>query len=348
MKRLFARLAADDWLRPRLTWRGALLLPLSVLFGIVTAVRRWAFRCDFIASHQLAAPVIVVGNIVMGGAGKTPLVIWLVEQLRTRGFSPGVISRGYGGSFEGRPLAVDGLSDAGLCGDEPVLIAIRTGAPVVVGHDRVAAGQALLAAHPNVNVIVADDGLQHYALRRQAEVVVFDERGLGNGWLFPAGPLRERAARVSGATACVLPTKLAFAAKVPQFTRDLRPGLPYALSDSLKTRDWRTFSGTCHALAGIAHPPRFAQTLALQGIQATLHAFADHHRYSVTDLDALPSNVTLLMTEKDFVKLRAFASHPALADAWVVPLNLELTGHGMVESIELIELVELTLNPPEP
>ena len=326
MKRFHAfllRLAADDWQRAGLTWRCWLLVPLSVAFGAYVALRRLAFRLGINPSTELAAPVVVVGNIVMGGAGKTPMVIWLVEQLRAHGFVPGVISRGYGGSFDGTPLAVSTASEASVCGDEPVLIATRTGAPVVVAHDRVAAGQALLAANPGVNVIVADDGLQHYALQRATEVVVFDERGLGNGWLFPAGPLRERVARVTGATACVVQTKFGLRTTAPQFMRKLRPETPYALEDPLKRRDWRGFSGRCHALAGIAHPPRFSKMLISQGVKATLHAFPDHHRYSATDLDALPANATVLMTEKDSVKLRAFAAHPALLDAWVVPLAIE-------------------------
>jgi tetraacyldisaccharide 4'-kinase len=180
------------WLR-----RGPLacaLWPLSLLFRALSGLRRLLFRFGWLASVRLPVPVVVVGNIFIGGTGKTPLTIWLVESLRAAGMRPGVVSRGFGSSGDGT-RAVTTLSSPAEVGDEPVLIAARTGVPVVVGRVRSEAGKALLAAHPEVDVIVTDDGLQHYALQRDVEVVLFDGRGVGNGWTLPAGPLREPASR---------------------------------------------------------------------------------------------------------------------------------------------------------
>ena len=176
-----------------------ILWPVSVLFGALVALRRRCYAAGLLANFHLPVPVIVVGNLFVGGTGKTPLTIWLVEALRNAGYVPGVISRGYG-ARHGLPLHVNGASAPDQVGYEPVLIARRALCPVMVGRDRVAAARALLAAWPQVNVIVADDGLQHYALARTVEIVLFDSRGVGNGWLLPAGPLREPVARTRDVT----------------------------------------------------------------------------------------------------------------------------------------------------
>jgi len=185
-------LLTRNWLR-----RGPLacaLWPVSVLFGGIVGVRAQLFRAGILKSERLPVPVVVVGNIYIGGTGKTPLTIWLVQALRDAGFTPGVISRGFGSDVSG-PRPVTASSPPREVGDEPVLIAARTGCPVMVGRQRVAAGRALLAAHPEVDILVADDGLQHYAMRRDVEIALFDSRGVGNGWLLPAGPLREKPSR---------------------------------------------------------------------------------------------------------------------------------------------------------
>ncbi|MEO6354770.1 MAG: tetraacyldisaccharide 4'-kinase, partial [Burkholderiaceae bacterium] len=179
------------WLR-----RGLLacaLWPLSRLFGTLLALRRALYRCGWLAAVRLPVPVIIVGNVFVGGTGKTPLTIWLVEALRRAGRAPGVISRGYGASTTTPRLVLPDATPQQV-GDEPLLIARRAQCPVVVGRDRVAAAKALLAAHPELDCIVSDDGLQHYRLARDVEIVLFDGRGAGNGWLLPAGPLREPAA----------------------------------------------------------------------------------------------------------------------------------------------------------
>ena len=180
-----------------------LLLPLAGLFALAVNLRRLAYRLGWLPSVRLPVPVLVVGNITAGGSGKTPLVLYLAQELARHGWQPGLISRGYGGSATGVE-AVSPQSDAARVGDEPLLLARRSGCPVYVGRDRVAAAQALLAAHPECNLLIADDGLQHLRLARDVEVVVMDERGLGNGWPLPAGPLRECPARLATAEALVL------------------------------------------------------------------------------------------------------------------------------------------------
>ncbi|MEO6030377.1 MAG: tetraacyldisaccharide 4'-kinase, partial [Burkholderiaceae bacterium] len=167
------------------------LWPLAALFGGLVAARRLAYRQAWLPQQELAVPVIVVGNLIAGGAGKTPATIAIVALLRRHGWVPGIISRGYGGRGGATPLEVRVDTPATACGDEPLLMRRRTGLPVVVGRNRVAAGRALLRNHPEIDVIVSDDGLQHLRLARDAQVLVFDERGAGNGWMLPAGPLRE-------------------------------------------------------------------------------------------------------------------------------------------------------------
>ncbi|HEY0858325.1 MAG TPA: tetraacyldisaccharide 4'-kinase, partial [Albitalea sp.] len=167
------------------------LLPLALLYGAVAALRRSLYRVGVLRARRVGVPVVVVGNLIAGGAGKTPTVQAVVAALRSQGWCPGVISRGYGRSDEGPVVHVGGNTPSEQAGDEPLLLHIRAGVPVVVARDRVAAAQALLSVHPEVDVIVSDDGLQHLRLARDVQLIVFDERGAGNGWLLPAGPLRE-------------------------------------------------------------------------------------------------------------------------------------------------------------
>ncbi|CAN5321443.1 hypothetical protein BH11PSE9_BH11PSE9_20010 [soil metagenome] len=185
----------DASARLQQAWRGrgplaCALLPLAALYGAVTALRRTLYRIGWLRSTRLPVPVIVVGNLLAGGAGKTPTVMALVAMLRRHGYTPGIVSRGYGRSGDAF-VDVTPQTPATQAGDEPLLLRLRTGAPVVVGRDRAGAGRKLLRLHPKVDIIVSDDGLQHLALARDAQVLVFDERGAGNGWLLPAGPMRE-------------------------------------------------------------------------------------------------------------------------------------------------------------
>ena len=302
------------------------LLPLAGLFRGIVGLRRFLFRCGVMASSRLPVPVVVVGNLTVGGSGKTPLVLWLVENLRARGWRPGIISRGYGGAREG-VLAVTAGAEAALVGDEPLLLARRSGVPVFVGRHRVAAAQALLTAHPDCNVIVSDDGLQHYRLQRTVELAVFDGRAAGNGHLLPAGPLREPLSRLNEVTALVWNSatlaqmaRLDHAPGVPRFAMRLEAAPFHALSDTQRTCSADDLRGRrLFAMAGIGDPSRFFAQLAALGLKFEAHPFPDHQAYSPADL-AFARDGTLLMTEKDAVKCAAFN----LGEAWVLPVSAQI------------------------
>jgi tetraacyldisaccharide 4'-kinase len=300
-----------------------LLRPLSFLFFIVVQLRRRFYRWRWFTVTRLPVPVIVVGNLTVGGSGKTPLVLWLIDRLRAAGWRPGVVSRGYGGSFEGT-AAVGPHSDPARVGDEPVLIARRGGCPVWVGRRRVEAAQALLAAHPEVNVMVADDGLQHYALGRDMEIVVMDGgRGFGNGHLLPAGPLREPASRLREVDALVVNGggSECFPSAAPVFDMVLRGRRFWNLRQPEQERDASLLTGeTLQAVAGIGNPGRFFAHLEALGLRVAAHPFPDHHEFRPGDLPA----GTVLMTEKDAVKCAAWAP----ADAWALRIDACL-GEGL-------------------
>jgi tetraacyldisaccharide 4'-kinase len=277
------------------------LLPLSWLFGAVARARR---RC--LVPRSAPVPVIVVGNLAIGGTGKTPFVIWLVERLREWGLRPGVISRGYGGRAPRYPWRVSGRTPVAEAGDEPLLIALRTAAPVMVGPDRVAAAHAL-AAQAEIDVLVSDDGLQHYRLARALEICVIDgRRGLGNGALLPAGPLREPAQRLQEIGLVVINGRGHDAGHPAQVTMDLHATEAVSLSGAAAVHLDRLRGQRVHAVAGIGNPERFFDTLRARGIDVIAHAFPDHHAYVSEDLQFL-DGLMVLMTEKDAVKCRAFA-----------------------------------------
>jgi tetraacyldisaccharide 4'-kinase len=262
--------------------------------------------------QHLPVPVIVVGNITVGGTGKTPLVIALVEALRARGHRPGVVSRGYGANDD-IPRLLDAESNVAQVGDEPLLIFEATDAPVAVGRDRVEAGRLLLAHH-DCDVIVADDGLQHYPLLRNVEICVIDgERRFGNGLLLPAGPLREPISRLESVDFLVCNGGEARAGEAPM---RLAGDTAVALLDSAKRKLLSDFSGQrVHAIAGIGNPARFFDALRAAGIDVVEHAFPDHHAFGAVDLD-FGDDAPVLMTSKDAVKCRAFAR----PDYWQVPV----------------------------
>jgi len=303
-------------------------LPLAALYGGVVRLRRALYRRGWLRTQRLPVPVIVVGNIVAGGAGKTPVTIALVEALRARGFKPGVVSRGYGGAAR-RPMLLDARPDSAMVGDEPALIRLRTGVPVAIGADRPVA--AALLPGEGVDVIIADDGLQHYALGRDIEVCVMDgARGLGNGRLLPAGPLRESPGRLDEVDFVVVNAGNTTNAQLADGGPDRRritPAIPMRLHGDVASnlhdgslRALTDFSGSrVHAVAGIGHPPRFFDALRAFGIEVVEHAFADHHRYAAGDLD-FGDGLPVLMTEKDAVKCRAFVR----PDWWSVPVTGEL------------------------
>ena len=281
---------------------GAALAPLSWAFGAVVAVRRAGYARGWFESRRVPRPVIVVGNLTVGGSGKTPLTVWLVRWLAARGLRAGVVSRGYGRQGEA-PRRVTARSQAREVGDEPLLIARRTGAPVCVARDRVAAAAALA---PEVDVIVADDGLQHYRLARALEIVVVDgRRRFGNGRLLPAGPLREPASRLRDAGLVVANGGTP---RAGELAMTLVPGDLVALADGTRRPLAASAAATprVHAVAGIGDPSRFFATLRAAGFSPEEHAFPDHADYSAADF-AFGDDAPVLMTEKDAVKCGSFA-----------------------------------------
>jgi tetraacyldisaccharide 4'-kinase len=295
----------------RITPVSVLLYPLSLAFRAAVAARRAAYRAGLLATVRLPVPVVVVGNIAVGGAGKTPLVLWLAAFLRERGRNPGIVSRGYGGTSSG-PAPVPAGGDPGRYGDEPVLIAQRSGCPVWIGADRAAAGRALLAAHPGCDVIVSDDGLQHYRLERDVEIAVFYTGATRNVWMLPAGPLREHGKRLSEVDAIVIHESPAAAAVFafnapPAFSMKLEGDTFYNLLNPGSSADADRFRNrNVHAIAGIGYPQRFFEHLQRLGIAFTAHAFPDHHAYRAQEV-AFPGADAVLMTEKDAVKCLPYA-----------------------------------------
>lgn len=289
--------------------------PVAAFFGGVTSLRRDWYRRGWLRSTRLSVPVIVIGNLTVGGAGKTPLVIALVEALRARGLNPGVVSRGYGGAKRS-PQLLGMNPDPTQTGDEPALIHLRTGVPVAIGADRPAA--ARLLTEQGVDVVVADDGLQHYALARDIEVCVVDgERRFGNERLLPAGPLREPLTRLRNVDFIVCNGGEPRAGEIAM---RLQLNDVVSLQQPTHHQSLIHFVGSrVHAVAGIGNPARFFDAVRAQGIEVIEHPFPDHHHFTQTDFifdDGLP----VLMTEKDAVKCRAFAK----PNWWSVPVSAEL------------------------
>jgi tetraacyldisaccharide 4'-kinase len=299
-----------------------LLYPVSILFGLLASLRRGAYRSGLLPRERLPVPVIVVGNITVGGSGKTPLVVALAEALRQKGWRPGIITRGHGGS-SGDATLVRPEGDPGRFGDEAVLLARRSGCPVCAGRDRAAAARLLLASHPGCDLLIADDGLQHYRLERELELAVFDARGVMNGWLLPAGPLREPLARLASVDAIVLNgagVSPAPTLRRPTFRMQLEAGRLYRLGNPGLTCAAGDLAGQrLHAVAGIGAPQRFFDQLAELGMAVETHAFPDHHAYSAEDL-AYQADA-LLVTEKDAVKLETLRLPFAV---WVLPVTARI------------------------
>ena len=287
----------------RLSALSLALWPASLLYRLLVALRRLAYRSGALQAVRLPVPVIVVGNIVAGGTGKTPLVLWLAAMLKKNGWKPGILSRGYRGSAAA-PMEVAAAGPADVVGDEPLLLARHSGCPVWIGRERVRAASGLLTAHPECDVLILDDGLQHYRLARDIEIAVEDERGAGNGFLLPAGPLREPASRrVDAWVANTAPC----GTRSPCFRMDLRGDVFRRMAAAQTSAPAAAFAGkNVHAVAGIGNPQRFFDHLARLGLATVNHAFPDHHAYAPSDLD-FGDCEALLMTEKDAVKCEAFA-----------------------------------------
>lgn len=305
------RWLTDSWYQTHpLRW---LLLPLSFLYRLIVFVRKQAYQRDILTRHKMPVPVIIVGNISVGGTGKTPFVIWLAEQLKQAGFHPGIISRGYGGHPPTYPFDVTPDSKASHSGDEPLLISRRTGCPVVVDPNRSQAAVHLLSQH-HCNVIISDDGLQHYALQRDIEITLVDgTRRFGNKLCLPAGPLREPMSRLRSVDFVVYNGGASNQSYQMQLVAD--EWINLAHPDQRMPLD--ALSGKeVHALAGIGHPQRFFDLLCDHKMIVHPHVFADHHAFKASDVD-FADDLPLLMTEKDAVKCQPYAQ----ADHWFLPVS---------------------------
>ena len=293
-----------------------LLLPLSWLFCAVALVRRWVYRAGLLKVERLPVPVVVVGNISVGGTGKTPMVAWLVALLRREGFRPGIVSRGYGGKARHWPQQVRPDSDPQMVGDEAVLLARRCRCPMAVGPDRPAAARALLE-YSDCDIIISDDGMQHYRLGRDVEIAVVDGvRRFGNGHCLPAGPLREPLRRLRTVDMVVANGT----AGPREYAMKLQPASLCNLQQPERTRPVQKLAGQqVHAVAGIGNPRRFFELLGSYGLDVIEHPFPDHHPFCAEDIrfgDGLP----VLMTEKDAVKCQTFAAE----NDWYLPVDAQL------------------------
>lgn len=312
----------EAWLsRGALAW---LLLPLSWLYRLVAAIRWACYRTGLSRSYRFPVPVVVVGNLIVGGAGKTPTTMAVVRLLQQRGYNPGIVSRGYGRA-EGSPLLVDRDTPPSESGDEPLLMHLRAAVPVAVGTNRVDAARLLLAAHPRVDLIVSDDGLQHWRLARDAQVLVFDERGGGNGWVLPAGPLREAVPRVVPPRSVVLYNASRPTTPLPGHLASRRLGGIVSLADW-----WAGRPATLDAVpelrqravlaaAGMARPQRYFEMLRQLGLSIETLPLPDHYPYAT--LPWPPSTLDVVVTEKDAVKLQP--GTVGSTRVWVATLDFE-------------------------
>lgn len=295
-----------------------LLMPLDLLMRLLVLLRQFFYKAGILSSWRSPIPVIVVGNITVGGTGKTPLVIWLVEMLKAKGYKPGIVSRGYGGSARGvASVSVD--ADPMLVGDEPLLMAKQSACPVWIGKDRPAAAKALIEAHPECDVIISDDGLQHYALQRDMEIVVVDGvRLYGNKAMLPIGPMREPLRRLMHVDAVVVNGGKRDGA-AGEYSMRLCGEHFYALHSPEKQVKADHFKNKrVHAVAGIGNPARFFNQLRELGLNVIEHAFSDHHQFQPADLQ-IQGAEAILMTEKDAVKCLQFSQD----NIWVLPVQVK-------------------------
>jgi len=294
-----------------------LLAPLGWFYAGVMLLRRMAYASGILPVQRVSVPVIVVGNISVGGTGKTPLIIWLTDFLKKQGYKPGVISRGYGGTTKEWPQQVRPDSNPLLAGDEPVLIAQRTGVPVAISPNRYVAAVELIQ-HANCDVLLCDDGLQHHALHRDLEIAVIDgDRDFGNGRCLPAGPLREPPGRLDSVDMIVNNGN----ASKHQYLMEFLPSRLRSLKNKTQECEIEDFSGQrVHGVAGIGNPNRFFSMLQGRQISVIRHAFPDHYRYHSEDLD-FGDDLPVLMTEKDAVKCMSMTKE----NFWYLPIEAKMT-----------------------
>ena len=313
-----------------------LLWPVSKLFQLIIGFRFALFVLGFKAQTKLGVPVVVVGNIFLGGTGKTPLVIWLAQQLKLAGWRPGVISRGYAANAA-TVLEVRTNSNADEVGDEPLLIAQRAECPVMVGRNRGDAARALLRVHPSVNIIISDDGMQHYALARDVEILMFDQRGVGNGWLLPAGPLREAPQRRRDFTVLNSPDKTNIAEIGSDVVHmHLMPDKLFCLGAPDQIGTLADIKGRrIIAAAGIGNPERYFSMLRRAGLHFETLPLNDHHAFSAKSFCDVDADI-ILITEKDAVKCRQIAELRSDRRIWVVPVSAQLDANFMANILTLI------------
>lgn len=293
------------------------LMPISMFYVDAVRLRRFCYRIGILKKYRLPVPVIIVGNLTVGGTGKTPFVIWLVELLIQQGYKPGVISRGYKGNANANPQLVTANSDVSLVGDEAFLISKRCACPVAISVKRVDAAKLLLSQY-DCNIIISDDGLQHYALQRDIEILIVDgQRRFGNGYCLPVGPLREPPERKEEVDLIVVntPTEL----EENEFAMYYEGGeLINMVNDQPKLlSEFKNLN--CHAVAGLGNPSRFFIQLEKAGLHVNKHAYPDHHPFIQTDL-SFKDDLPVIMTEKDAVKCKAFAK----INFWYLPINANL------------------------
>lgn len=323
------------WLRRG--WLARLLLPLTCLYRAIVALRTAGYRRGWLRVERLPRPVLVVGNLIAGGAGKTPTTLALVDMLRARGYRPGIVSRGYGRASS-QVTMVEPTTPALEAGDEPLLLRLRAQVPVAVGADRLAAARLLLAKHPDTDIILSDDGLQHLRLGRDAQVIVFDERGAGNGWLLPSGPLREPMPRELAPRTVILYNAPAASTRLRGHVATRR------LSGLTSLTDW--WSGAAPspslfsslqatpvlAVAGLARPQRFFDMLTARGLTIYELALPDHHDFATLPWPRGTKHV--IVTEKDAVKLRP--DRVGETQVWVTTLDFELSAAFTAELMQYL------------
>lgn len=339
------RLIERVWFKrdPARLWLVPLLFPFTMLFWLISAIRRSIFRLFPPANDKVTMPVVIVGNIGIGGNGKTPLTVFIVEQLKAKGLKPGVVSRGYGGKAESYPCVVNQDSTAAQVGDEPLLIHQRCNVPVVVGPDRVAATQKL--AEQDCDIVIADDGLQHYKLPRAYEIIVVDGKRLfGNGLLLPAGPLREGTWRLDTVDAIVVNggsnvfNEGSSNLIVNPMTLTAHSLVNVKTNEKLAISEFIEKNKDVNAIAGIGDPERFFSTLTQLNFSLDKkQGFVDHQAYNVEDFNEFSSEKALLMTEKDAVKCRHFAQD----NWWYLPVDATFEGKEAEQLInQVAQLVE--------
>ncbi|MCC2667267.1 MAG: lpxK [Gammaproteobacteria bacterium] len=317
------------WYRRSLTWLTIVLLPFSFIFRFIVGVRFFLYRMKLKKSMHFSVPVIAVGNLTVGGTGKTPLVIWLAHFLRAQGFSPGIVSRGVGGQAQKKPVSAGANSDPAIVGDEALLLAKHSGCSVVVCVDRVAAIKKLIG---QCTVIISDDGLQHYRMGRAIEIIMLDgDRGLGNYCLLPAGPLRERPERLNTVDFVV---QQGGVPNANYFQMHLQGNGLVSIRDRQKTLSLENLRGQkVNAVAGIGNPHRFFTFLKQAGLQIVEHIFSDHYVYQSKDFDGFDQS-PIVMTEKDAVKCTKFADDRF----WYLPVETQVDSRFGIELLNKLRI----------